>query len=74
MIDWTETTTIRPGETNRLTVLAEGSHYTFYINDQYVGEADEDRLSQGEAGVAIELREAGDAAVFEFDNFEVRAP
>jgi len=74
VIDWTETTAIRPGETNRLTVLAEGFHYTFYINDQYVGEANEDRLSQGEAGVAIELLDAGDTAVFEFDNFEVRAP
>jgi hypothetical protein len=74
VIDWTETTAVRPGETNRLTVLASGDHYTFYINDQYVGEADEDRLSRGEAGVAIELVAADDAGIFEFDNFEVRAP
>jgi tRNA A-37 threonylcarbamoyl transferase component Bud32 len=74
VVDWTKTTAIRPGETNRLTVLAEGDHYIFYINDQYVGEADEDRLSAGEAGVAIELLDADDAAVFEFDNFEVRTP
>jgi hypothetical protein len=74
VIDWTRSAAIRPGEVNRLTVLAEGTHYTFYINDQYVGEANDDRLDQGEAGVAIELLDADDTAVFEFDNFEVRAP
>jgi len=74
VIDWTEAAAIRPGGTNRLTVLAEGSHFTFYINEQYVGEADDDRLSRGQLGLAIELADAGDTAVFEFDNFEMRAP
>ena len=74
VIDWTEASAIRPGGTNRLTVLAEGSHFTFYINEQYVGEADDDRLSRGQPGLAIELADAGDTAVFEFDNFEIRAP
>ncbi len=74
VIDWAETTAVRPGDTNRLTVVAEGSHLTFYVNDQFVGEADEERLSAGKIGLAIELAEAGDSAVFEFDNFEIRAP
>jgi hypothetical protein len=74
VIDWTESSTIRPGEANRLTVIGVGSHFTFYINDQYVSEADEDRLSQGDAGLAIELLDTDDAAIFEFDDFEVRAP
>jgi hypothetical protein len=74
VIDWTEASAIRPGEVNRLTVIAEGSHFTFYINDEYVGEADDDRLTRGQSGLAIELLDAGDAATFEFDNFEVRAP
>jgi len=69
-----EAAAIRPGGTNRLTVLAEGSHFAFYINEQYVGEADDDRLSRGQLGLAIELADAGDTAVFEFDNFEMRAP
>jgi hypothetical protein len=74
VVDWTEAPAIRPGEVNRLTVIAEGSHFTFYINDEYVGEADDDRLTRGQSGLAIELLDAGDAATFEFDNFEVRAP
>jgi tRNA A-37 threonylcarbamoyl transferase component Bud32 len=74
VVDWTEAPAIRPGEVNRLTVIAEGSHFTFYINDEYVGEASDDRLTRGQSGLAIELLDAGDAATFEFDNFEVRAP
>jgi tRNA A-37 threonylcarbamoyl transferase component Bud32 len=74
VIDWTKSSTIRPDGVNRLTVVGRGSHLTFYINDEYVGEADESRLSGGKTGVAIELVAADDSAVFEFDNFEVRAP
>ena len=64
----------RPGEANRLTVIGRGSHFTFYINDQYVAEAEDDRLTAGDVGVAVELLDDGDSAVFEFDDFEVRAP
>ena len=74
VIDWTETSAIRPVGVNRLMVVGEGSHFTFYINDEYVGEVDEDRLPSGTMGLAIELLDAKDAAVFEFDDFEVRAP
>ncbi len=74
IIDWSESSAIRPGETNRLTVLIEGDHYTFYINDQYIDETYEARLDEGQTGIAIELLDEGDTGTFEFDNFEVRAP
>jgi hypothetical protein len=74
VIDWTETSAIRPVGVNRLAVVGEGSHFSFYINDEYVGEVDEDRLPSGTMGLAIELLDAKDAAVFEFDDLEVRAP
>jgi len=51
-----------------------GSHFTFYINDQYVGEADDDQLSTGTIALAVGLDNAEDQAVFEFDNLELRAP
>ena len=70
----TEASAIRPGEVNRLTVISEGSHYTFLVNDEVVGEADYSGLASGRVGLAIELSEAGDSAVYEFDNFELRAP
>jgi len=74
VIDWTETSAIRPVGVNRLAVVGEGSHFTFYINDEYVGEIDEDRLPEGTIGLAIELLDDKDAAVFEFDDLEMRAP
>ncbi|MCP4544374.1 MAG: serine/threonine protein kinase [Chloroflexi bacterium] len=74
VIDWTETSAARPNKVNRVTVIAQGASYTFYVNDQYVGEAQDDRLSQGQAGMVIELVEAKDTAIFEFDNLEMRAP
>jgi hypothetical protein len=74
VIDWTETSAVLPSQVNRVTVIAQGAHYTFYVNDQYVGDAEDDRLNQGKAGMMIELVDAGDAAIFEFDNLEIRAP
>jgi hypothetical protein len=74
VIDWTESSAIRPVGVNRLAVVGEGSHFTFYINDEYVGEIDEDRLPEGTIGLAIELLDDKDAAVFEFDDLEMRAP
>lgn len=65
---------MRPGAVNRLTVIEQGSHLTFFVNGQYVVETDDTRLNDGVMGPAVELVHAGDEAVFEFDNFEVRAP
>ncbi|MFQ6100342.1 MAG: serine/threonine-protein kinase [Anaerolineae bacterium] len=74
LIDWTESDLIQPGGLNRLTVVAQGSHFTFYIDDQYVDEYDDSRLSSGRSGLLLGFNEAGDTAVFEFDDFELRAP
>lgn len=74
LINWTQSTAIRPSQANRLAVKAEGSHFTFFINDQPVGEADDNRVSGGRVGVEIELFSGRDSATLEFDNFEVRAP
>jgi hypothetical protein len=74
LVSWTSASAIRPGEVNRLAVGAEGSHFTFYVNGESVGEADDSRLPGGTVGVAVELSQAGDQAVFQFDNFEWRAP
>ncbi len=74
---------IKPGEVNRITVIASvsrfwllptGNRYTFFVNDQYVAQVEDNTLKYGDTGPAVELAKAGDAAAFEFDNFEVRAP
>ena len=74
LIAATESTAIRSGDTNRLAIMAEGSHYRFFINDQQVGEVDDDQLDAGHATLLVQQCKAGDTAAFEFDNVEVRAP
>jgi len=64
---------IKPDQTNKLAVLAEGSHFEFYINDQLVNTLDNNRWSSGRVGIMIEMTE-GDTATFEFDNFVLRNP
>ena len=39
-----------------------------------MGAVDDNRVAGGTMGLAIQLYHAGDQAVFEFDNFEWRAP
>ncbi|HEY4688535.1 MAG TPA: extracellular solute-binding protein, partial [Anaerolineae bacterium] len=74
LIPGATSTAIEPGKVNQLRVIAEGSHFTFFINGQYVAEADDDQLPSGNVGVATGISYDGQSAVFEFDNFEVRAP
>ena len=74
MLDWEYSSAIQPGEKNKIAVVAEGPQFTFLINDQLVAQAQDTRLEEGEAGVVIGLRNAGDTAEFWFDSFELRAP
>jgi hypothetical protein len=64
---------ILPGDTNRLTVITQGSRFTFYVNDQFVDEVTDDHLDKGQVGMIIALPESGDA-LFLSDNFIVRVP
>lgn len=74
LIEWTAAAAIRPGEANRLAVAAEGNRFRYFINDDLVAEVEDDTLPSGSAGVAVQVYNDGESAVFEFDNFEWRAP
>jgi hypothetical protein len=74
LLDLTQSELIHPGQANRLTVLGEGSHFVFFINDQYLTELTDDTIKSGTTAFAIELANANDHAIFEFDNFELRVP
>jgi hypothetical protein len=65
---------VQSGESNRLSVVAVGSHLMFYINDQLVAELDDDTLQHGFVGVYINLEGGNALANVVFDNFELRAP
>ncbi|MGD8456417.1 MAG: hypothetical protein PVF83_08540 [Anaerolineales bacterium] len=58
----------------KITVIAKGSDFYFYVDDQFVTHVDDDRLRSGFVGVTFGLDYDGEQAVFEFDNFELRVP
>ena len=74
MISWTPSSLIQPGQMNRLSVVAEGTSFYFYINNQYVDDYTDSKLSSGKVALVIGLNDEGDSATFEFDNFDVRGP
>lgn len=75
LVGQTPTSAPQPGQTNRLTVTADGSRFSFHINGQYIFQANDDRFQTGGGiGLAVELYGAGDEGVFEFDNVELFVP
>lgn len=75
LVDWTASAEVKPvGEVNQLAVTTEGTQITLYLNGQRVGQAANARVPQGAVGVAAQLYYGDEAATFDFDNFEWRAP
>jgi hypothetical protein len=74
IIDWTETTAVRSGEINRLTVRAEGNRFALFINDQRVAETENDQIPRGKIGLSISTAATQGNAVFVFDNFTLWVP
>lgn len=72
LVDWTNTDAIRPGQLNHLQVTAIGSHFTFSINNQQVGSADNSQVPSGVVGIVFDMNPG--QAVFEFSNFDLSGP
>ena len=62
------------GQRTTLEVIAQGSHFNFYINDRLVDQADNSQLAEGWPGPEMELGEAVDNCAVDFDYFEMRTP
>jgi hypothetical protein len=73
LIPYTFSAVVDSAGLNQMAVVADGSRYVLFINGEYVGTVEDDRLSGGSAGLAISLSE-GESADFVFDNFEVKYP
>ena len=59
LIAWTSNSNIKPGGNalNRVGVLANGNHFTFYINGSQIAEWSDDSYSHGGFGLVIGARE-----------------
>lgn len=74
LITPTHSQEIRPVGFNHLTIVGQGSHFIFFINDQYVADITDDRIKTGTTALAISLSNTDDQTIFEFDNVELRVP
>lgn len=74
IIPWTSSDLIRNNGTNRLALIAQGSRMVFFINDQFLAEVADDKLSSGKLGLSVGLDENGQSGLWQFDNLEIRLP
>jgi hypothetical protein len=52
-------------------VIAVGSTFFFYVNDQPIAEYTDSRLAAGKVAPTIEIYNKGDEANWEFDDFKL---
>jgi hypothetical protein len=74
LIDRTFSPQIERHGSNRIEVLARGSHFTFFINGWEVDTTEDITLYNGLVGIGYSVPHAGEVLKIEFDHFEVRAP
>ncbi len=74
IIDRTFSDQIERHGANQIAVLAQRSHFRFFINGEEVDTAEDDTLANGRVGVGFSVYKAGDKLKLEFDHFEVKAP
>lgn len=64
---------ILPGELNRITVVAQGSHFFFYINGKYIDDIVHEQVPKGNIGLQVSA-EKGEEIIVDFTSFELRLP
>jgi len=74
LLDWTESSAINQGtQTNHLKVVAVGGKFQLYVNDQFLNEVQDARISSGTVGFFVLSSDAGGSHI-SFDNLKVSAP
>jgi hypothetical protein len=74
ILDRMVSSSIQPGEYNELIVLAQGSQFTFCVNQKIVSEINDDSHVSGKVGIGMNLEQSADETLVEYDNFTVYAP
>jgi serine/threonine protein kinase len=64
----------KSGQPNRLVAIAQGTKFSFFINDQLATEIIDSQVASGSAGLIMSLYSAGDRGICEYGNFEFRVP
>lgn len=87
LIPLSRSSTIKPGESNHLMVLAENGTFKLFINNEYVNEFRDSTLSKGDIGLMFTQDESASPdpqskgstsanliSTVTFDNFEIHSP
>ncbi|MDL1891394.1 DUF1080 domain-containing protein, partial [Sphingobacteriales bacterium CHB3] len=72
--DWSTSKAIKVGQTNKITVQADGGHLTFYVNDEKLTTLENDTSLNGKIGLVIAMFDKGTEATVHFDNLTIRKP
>jgi hypothetical protein len=70
--DWSSAKAIKPGQTNELMVVAQGTTLTFFINAEELTTIEDDTLSEGKVGLVMDMFEEGKSVAVDFDNLIIR--
>ena len=73
LIGWTASPAIWVDKTNHMEVVAEGGRFSLFVNGEWVVDYEDQEISSGYCGLVVGMEEAEESAVWEFDNFELRA-
>lgn len=73
LLPWEDTDLVRPGEMNRVAILARGTHYRFFINGELAHELDNDQSATGGVGILADVWGENEAE-FEFSSFQLYEP
>lgn len=66
-------TAIRPNQSNRVRVERRGAQYTFFVNEEWVGDVQMDATEKSDPGLMVENVRGGVCEI-EFDEFEIQVP
>jgi hypothetical protein len=74
LLEWTDSTAIKPHEMNRITIFAEGSHFSFCVNDQWLDSVEDTQKVTGEIGFAVGAESSSGKMIFQLDNLNLYVP
>jgi hypothetical protein len=74
VVDWTKSSAINVGQTNKLAVLAQDKSLSFYVNDEPLTTIEDDTVLTGVVGVVVDMFTEGESAKVAFDNLMVGDP
>jgi serine/threonine protein kinase len=72
--DWSSSEAIKVGQKNTLTVVAEGSKLSFFVNEEKLATIEDGTLATGSVGLIVNIFEEGNSATVDFDNLIVTTP